>query len=84
MATDDVAVLRTRNRADDRAALARIRRAPMDRETQLRIRVGMRGQADVIVSIGTGHRSISKTSRARGDGPQGLNAGKNDTRAPQT
>ena len=62
MAADDVAVLRLRDGADDRAALARARGAPTDRETRLSARLRMGGKADMVDAVGR-HGSLSETPK---------------------
>ena len=59
MGADDIAVLRAGYRADDRTALARAGRAPLDRELELASRRRMRGDPDMINPIGTSHRGPS-------------------------
>ena len=52
MRADDIAVARTRYRADDGAAFARGRRAPVNRKAQFAAGRRMRREADMIGSIG--------------------------------
>src|ERR1700755_3259838 len=59
MGADDVAILRAGDRADDRAAFARARRTPLDREVELAARRRMRGEPDMVNPIGTSHRGLS-------------------------
>ena len=60
MGADDVAVLEPRHRADDRSALARRGRAPMNRKARLAARLRMGGQADVIGAVGRHVRPVRK------------------------
>ena len=71
MRADDVAVLRTRDRSDDRTALPRGRRAPRNRKLVLRARHRVRSQADVVGTIGADSSfGNPKTATARlNDGP---------------
>ena len=72
MAADDVAVAGPRHRADDRAALARGRRAPVDREARLAAGLRMRGETDMIRSVRAIHFTNPKSHRpAGGGGPNG-------------
>src|SRR5580692_594202 len=59
MGADDVAVLRAGYRADDRTALARAGRAPLDRELELAARRRMRSDPDMVNPVGTSHRGPS-------------------------
>ncbi len=74
MAADHVAIRRPRHRADDRAARARIRSTPVDRERMLGAGLGMRGEADMVGSVRAAHRLISNgvPKRQRPAGPTGL------------
>ena len=56
---DHVAQAELRDGADDRPALARRRRVPMDREADLRPGIGMRGEADMIRAVRRAHCSQS-------------------------
>ena len=56
MGADDVAVLRARYGADDRATFARGGRAPVNREFELGTRRRVRRNANMINPIGTSHR----------------------------
>ena len=64
MAADDIAVARSRHRADDRPAIARTGGTPVNREPRFAAGLGMRGEANMIGSVQTGHCKGRK-----GDGP---------------
>ena len=63
VAADGVAVAGPRHRADDRAALARGRRAPVDREARLAAGLRMRGDADMVGSVRAIHFTNPKSHR---------------------
>ena len=70
MGADDVAVLRTRHRADHRPAFARAGSAPVDREVKLGARCRVRGNPDMVNPIGASHRNGPRSNGPRnGDGP---------------
>ena len=56
MGPDDVAILRTRHRANHRSALARAGCAPGDREVELGTWRRVRGNTNMVNPIGTSHR----------------------------
>jgi hypothetical protein len=60
VAADDITVTRAGYGADDRPPLARIGRAPLDRQTWLAIRLGMRSEAYVIGAIRSRHCNAKK------------------------
>src|SRR5262252_8320746 len=51
MTANDVAILRSGNRADDRTALVRARRPPVNRKANFGVWVRMRGQPDMINTV---------------------------------
>ena len=59
VAADDIAVVRAGHRADDRTAFARAGRPPLDREVEFASRGRMRGDPDMVNSVGRGHRRLS-------------------------
>ena len=65
MGTDDVAILWARDRANHRSAFARAGRAPVDRVVVLGARRRVRGNTNMVNSIGTSHRH----GPLNGDGP---------------
>ena len=71
MGADDVTILRSRDRSDDRTALPRGRSPPSNRKLVLRARDRVRSQPDVIGSVGAAHLFRNpKTATARlNDGP---------------
>ena len=56
MGADDVAILRAGHRANHRSAFARAGCAPVDREVVLGTRCRVRGNTNMVNSIGTSHR----------------------------
>ena len=55
MAADDIAVARSRHGPDDRPPVARTGGTPVNREPEFSAGLGMRGEADMIGSVRTGH-----------------------------
>ena len=65
MGTDDVAILWARDRANHRSAFACAGCAPVDRVVVLGTRCRVRGNTNMVNSIGTSHRHGPRN----GDGP---------------
>src|SRR5882724_4259678 len=72
MAADDVAILRTRHRADHRSAFARAGCAPVDREAVLGTRCRVRGNPDMVNQVRTSHRHVSLSHGSLGLGSPSL------------
>src|SRR6185312_11637469 len=74
VAADDIAHAKLRNGTDDGTALTRGGRAPIYGETGLGLRIGVRGEADVVWPVRGIHDGVPKSSTARReDGPNNSN-----------
>src|SRR5262245_20741690 len=70
MCSDDIALLRLRDRPNHGSTSARCRGTPVNRKSQLSIRMGVRRESDVISPVRTAHsQRFQKVTARQIDGP---------------